>query len=577
MPSKTQITDRQATAQPYSARPTIAEFVAWQAIGWSSTTLVLTTLLFWVGIPIGPYHLWAALLLFLVLGSRMAHDWRAWLIASLWLAGCTLLGGAALGWVYDFSGDGQWYHLPATLALAQGWNPFRATQLAHWNPDLEGAINTAAVYVQHYAKGAWIVSAAAYKATGLLEATKVFNLLYMLAAFLLTASFLIRLGLSRIWAHALALTVAANPVTLYQMTSFFVDGQLGSLCTLLVVLSLDYFSRPRSQPLILLAASLVLLVNVKFTGLVYAVCLGGSLAVVAWLSGRRSESGRYAAMGLASVLVAVVLVGYQPYVTNLLTKGNPFYPAVGRDEAANRATRGQFEIWAPREFMAMNRVEKLTRSLLAKSSGAESMPRWKVPFTIDKQELYIFFNTEPRYGGFGPLFGSILMLTLIVFPFARARMHWKVWSMGAGLATAVILVVLVNPEAWWARLSPQLWLVPVILATAMALGAPGWPKRFAALLVFLLLGNSALVAALNWGRAVEKNLAFRQQITRLQAMSTFGPLEITLHPSFRMITEYRLSALSIPYRRVDKPSCAAPFQFSYPAAAQGAACVRPRD
>lgn len=94
MPSKTQIADRRPTAQPYSAHPTIADLVAWQAIGWPFTTLVLTILLFWVGIPIGPYHLWAALLLFLVLGGRLADDRRAWLIASLWLAGSTLLGGS---------------------------------------------------------------------------------------------------------------------------------------------------------------------------------------------------------------------------------------------------------------------------------------------------------------------------------------------------------------------------------------------------------------------------------------------------------------------------------------------------
>jgi hypothetical protein len=555
----------------------MAELVAWQAIGWPFLTLVLTTLLFWAGIPVGPYHFWAALLLLLALGGYLAGAWRAWLIAFLWLAGCTLLGGAALEWLYDFSGDGQWYHLPGTLALAQGWNPFHTPELAGWNHGFEQGISTAAVYVQHYAKGAWIASAAAYKATGLLEATKVFNLLYMLAVFLLAASFLIRLGLSRIWAHALALTAAVNPVTLYQVPSFFVDGQLASLCALVVVLSLDYFHRPRPQPLILLAASLVLLGNVKFTGLVYAICLGGGLAVVAWLSGERRACRRYTVTGVAAVLVAVVLIGYQPYVTNLQTHGNPFYPVAGRGATANEATKRQFEIWAPPEFMAMGRVEKLTRSLLARSSDAESMPRWKLPFTIDKQELYIFFNAEPRYGGFGPLFGFVLVLTLIAFPLARARMPQKLWGMGAGLATVVVLAALVNPEAWWARLSPQLWLVPVILATVLALGASGWPKRFAALLVFLLLSNSALVAALNWGRAAEKNLAFRQQITRLQAMSASGPLEITLHPSFRKITEYRLSALSIPYQVVAKPSCAVPFRFSYPAVAQGAACVRLRE
>jgi hypothetical protein len=568
----TQDPDAGSSATTGSEPPTLGELVAWQAIAWPAAILVLTTLLFWVGIPVGPYHLWAGLLLIVALGGKVVGNWRAWLTATGWLAAATLVGGAVLGWLYDFSGDGQWYHLPAILALAEGWNPFHTPQLAEWNPGFEQAISTAAVYVQHYAKGVWIIAAAAYRATGLLEATKVFNLLYMLAAYLLAASFLSRLGLSRMWARALALATAANPVTLYQMASFFVDGQLAALCTLVVVLSLDYFHRLRPQALILLAACMVMLVNVKFTGLVYAVALGASLAGLAWLNGKRRESGRYVATGLASVLLAVVVIGYQPYVTNLVTQGNPFYPAVGRDEAADKATRDQFNRWAPEEFMASNRMEKLARSVMAKSSGAQSMPKWKVPFTVDKRELYIFFNTEPRYGGFGPLFGAVLLLTLAVFPVAKTVTVRKVWIIGAGLATAMVLTVLVNPEAWWARLSPQLWLVPVILISALAMGAPAWPRRIAAALTVLLLANAMLVAGLNWGRAADKNLAFRQQLASLQEMSSSGPLEVSIHPSFRAITEYRLSAQSIPFRVVQKVSCAAPFRFSYPSVARAKAC-----
>lgn len=69
--------------------------------------------------------------------------------------------GATLGWLYNFSGDRQWYHLSGTLALAQGWNPFHAPHLADWNPGFEPTINTAAIYVQHYARGVWIVPATA--------------------------------------------------------------------------------------------------------------------------------------------------------------------------------------------------------------------------------------------------------------------------------------------------------------------------------------------------------------------------------------------------------------------------------
>ena len=563
-------------ADSSAQKPSAGELFAFEAICWPFATLSLAAVLFRLGMPIGPFHLWAGLLVALIAGRVVAGSSRDWLVATLGLAVATVAGGAALGWLYDFSGDGQWYHLPAALGLAQGWNPLQTPRLDAWNAGFEREIASAAVYVQHYSKGAWIVVAAAYRATGLLEAAKVFNLLYLLAAYALTAGFLGRLGLSRGWARALALAAAANPVTLYQLPSFFVDGQVAALCTLLVVLSLDYLRAPRPHALFLLGACVVLLANVKFTGLVYALALGGGFVAVYGFTGARRAMARYAAVGSLAAIFAVVVVGYQPYVTNFQSHGNPFYPVLDRDQAAETATAGQFDIWAPPAFMAMGRLEKLTRSLFAESGGAEAMPRWKVPFTVAKRELYIFFNTEPRYGGFGPLFGSVLLATLVVFVLAGRAMDRRVRMGAVVIALVVALVALLNPEAWWARLSPQLWLVPVILLSAVALGAPAWPRRAGAVLVLFLLGNSALVAALNWGRAVEKNHAFREQMTELQVRAAAGPLEVAMHPSFRMITEYRLGSMSIPYQRVLKPSCAAPFLFSYPASAQAAACPAPK-
>ena len=81
-----------------------------------------------------------------------------------------------------------------------------------------------------------------------------------------------------------------------------------------------------------------------------------------------------------------------------------------------------------------------------------------------------------------------------------------------------------------------------------------------------------LVAALNLGRAVEKNLAFRDQLARLHAIASSVPLEITIHRSFRMVTERRLLDRSIRYRLVANPTCSEPFRFSFPPSAQAAAC-----
>jgi hypothetical protein len=143
-----------------------------------------------------------------------------------------------------------------------------------------------------------------------------------------------------------------------------------------------------------------------------------------------------------------------------------------------------------------------------------------------------------------------------------------------------MLSVMPNPEAWWARLAPQLWLVPVILIAALAAGASTWPRKVAAAMTVLLLANSTLVAALNWGRATEKNLAFREQMAELRAMSSSAPLQLSADPRFRMVTEHRLSAGAVSYQLMEQVSCKEPLRFSYPnqpASAQAVACPSSRD
>jgi hypothetical protein len=574
----TALADRQQVALAFDARSaavpaTYDELIAFEAIAWPTATLTLTAFLFAFGIPIGPFHLWTGLALSLAAARLAAEDWRGWLVATASFAAIAVAAAAALGWLYDFSGDGQWYQQTGVLALSAGWDPFKAWRLLDWNTGFETQLGSAAIYVQHYAKGEWIVASAFYLATGSLEGAKLFNFLYPLATYLIAARFLHRVGLSSIWAHGIALAAAANPAVVYQMHSFFVDGQLAALCTLLVVLSLDYFHEPRRRTLVLLVMCVVLLANVKFTGLVHAVSLGVGLSMLGWLFGRAGATARYAAAGVVSVMFAVSMIGYQPYVTNMVTHGNPFFPVLDRDKAADAAMAGQFERWAPADFTSMNRVEKLTRSLFSESASGEEMPEWKVPFTIAKRELYIFFNTEPRYGGFGPWFGGVLALTLLGYPAAFPAMRRRVWIAGAALALLMVASALLNREGWWARLSPQMWLVPLALIGAVALDAARWTRVGAAILLAALLANSALIAALSWGRAAEKTLTFRSQLAELRTLSRSAPIEVTSHPSFRMVTEQRLRSWSIDFSRVAAPSCPKPIAFSFPASAQARACA----
>lgn len=539
------------------------EVLAWMIILWAGMTLVLTAFLLWIGQSVSGSALWLGLAVALWATRKLVPDRRVWLPAVLGLAAASTFGTFALEWLYDFSGDGQEYHLPGILALAQGWNPFHSPQLAVWNPGFESGV-TSGIYIQHYAKGAWLLAAATFRGSGLLEGSKIWNLLYPLATLLVAQAFLRRMGLTRVWSWGLAFAVAANPVSVYQLPSFYVDGQLASLFTLVLLFSLDYFRQPATRTLFLVAVSLVLLVNIKFTGLVYAVFLAAGLAGGAWLWKKRVGLRAYFLMTGMALLVAVIGVGYQPYITNTLQQGHPFYPALGREDGRNVQWRS-----APPAFLAMNRVEKMAYSLSSRSSGSSGMPVWKIPFSLDKQELYAFFAVDAHYGGFGPWFGGMLLMLLGLPWMLRSRASRLV----AGVGLLVILTGLLNPEAWWARLSPQFWLVLPLLIVIAVLNQATWLRRGAAVVLIALVVNTLMVGAANWGRAIQKNLAFRNQLAPLSAAPEAG-VRVKIPLRFRLVTEYRLLGRGIDYRLASSLNCSQPLLFSYPESNRSVACIQ---
>ncbi|MDP2028665.1 MAG: hypothetical protein Q8K12_03400 [Thiobacillus sp.] len=530
---------------------------------WAGVTLFLTVFLLWIGQSVRGYALWLGLAVAISAVWMLVPDRRIWLPALLGLVTVSSLGTFALEWLYDFSGDGQEYHLPGILALAQGWNPFHSPRLAEWDPGFEAGV-TSGIFVQHYAKGAWLLAATSFRGTGLLEGAKIWNLLYPLAALLVAQAILRRVGLGRAWSWGLALAIAVNPVGVYQLPSFYVDGQLAALFTLALLFSLDYLRQPARHTLLFVAVSLVLLANVKFTGLVYAVFLVFSLAGGAWWWKKRTGLRSYLLMACLSLLVAVIVVGYQPYITNTLQQGHPFYPAVGREDGRNVQWRS-----APPEFLAMNRVEKLAYSLGSQSSGSSGAPAWKIPFSVEKQELYAFFTTDVRYGGFGPWFGGILLLALAGVPW---MLRGRATGLIAGVGLLVIMSGLLNPEAWWARLSPQFWLVPPLLIMSAVLNRTTWLRMGATVVLMALLVNSLLAGAMNWGRAVQKNLAFRNQLAQLSATPD-APVWVNIPRRFRLVTENRLQNQGINYRLADPLPCRQPLPFSYPESARSEACL----
>jgi 4-amino-4-deoxy-L-arabinose transferase-like glycosyltransferase len=410
------------------------------------------------------------------------------------------------GSFYDMSYDGAVYHQEAVIKLVENWNPVyeHLYKLQTDSPDL----------LNHYAKGPWIYEAALYKATPAIENAKVFNFLLLSAALCFTLAAL--KSYPKIKQPVLfSVLLTCNPVMLYQTLSFYIDGQLGSLLLCFLALAFMITQQRDNCLYAALIMVIVLLANVKFTGVVYVCCGGVLLICWLWGLGQRNRIAAVIKTGLVGILLAICLAGFNPYVTNTLNYGHPFFPLYGAGQNSMDIMTSN----SPKGFLALNRFEKLLLASFSCSDNALGidLPRLKPPFVYEKREIEFFLSaTDTRIGGFGPLYGGMLLLSVLLF----AALWWYKRQSGlyAALAAGTIfLSAIINPEAWWARYAPQLWAIPIIAAMGALAARNIYIKIGGWLIAGLLIFNIALVALPYTVGNYYSSAAWREMLDELKA------------------------------------------------------------
>lgn len=395
--------------------------------------------------------------------------------------------------IYDISWDGQTYHAEGIAQLANGWNPFREASpsglVIHTYPWFFP------IYLAFFPKAPWICAAALYKFSGSFESGKVFHLTLILACFLFSFAALSTFrSIKGQWRLTLSLLIAFNPVSVCQMFTYYVDGQLASLLAITVGLLVLIYRRPDRVLMVVLTLVVTLMINVKLTGALYVFILAGGYwlfyAVV-----KKAHRAELTACLAAGGILGGGFVGFSPYVTQfikkLITTGNPFHPYAGWTSVVG--------LESPEIFgNNMDRVRRLAVSLFSKS---EVLPipsfKLKPPFTFSLDEIQAFAFPDVRMGGFGPLFSGAIVLSVAILVVLFSKYRWRLLCAAHLLVLMGLIFIsaLSLSESWWARYAPQVWMLPLLTAiVGLLITRRGLSRGLAFALLLLLFANNLLIS-----------------------------------------------------------------------------------
>jgi len=513
---------------------------------WLVLTGIFTQILFLLNVPISTWHLAITLFLTVLCGFIFADIWKLTRKTVLTVElGYILLVCASVLWAgnfIDLSWDGNDYQQRAIIHLRSGWNPIKTT-LDPSNVYFNQAAN-------HYPKLPWILGSGFYIVTGNIEHGKAPQALLICSVFFLSVTLLMHFEMLKpIQIVLIAMLAALNPVSTYQSLSYYVDGWGSSITIALFVLFLLLYHRFDGAVLLAILMTVIIGLNIKFTFTVYTVllCLGFfSLLAFYWRSreiGGNVKIGRLFQVLFISVVIGICIAGYQPYIINTIKYGNPFYPVIGGTELnQTKIMEGQY----PGNFIGKSGLEKLIRSIFSRSGnpiGVGSNAQFKMPFAVDQNELFTFSASDVRVGGFGPLFGGILLLACAVF---IANLNP---TNGQKNIVAIILIVLVsgtafsNPEYWWARYVPQLWIIPLVLLSLVWLSQGRLNILLGWVLSFVMLTNIILIGVAYVGKNYYTTQDIRVHLAKMAAEHQTYAVDFRVFAPWRL----KLEAYGIPY------------------------------
>lgn len=445
-----------------------------------------------------------------------------------------LIIGTIEAYFMDVSWDGQWYHMQAVRSIVSGWNPY-------WSDELSGV--TGAVWINSYPKATWVFGAELYQLTDSLNVGKMYQLLFAVANFLLVWDIAKDFMAKNKWRLVTAFLLAFNPVVSAQLFSYYVDSVLYSSMLAIAFVAFLWSKEERFGNRFYIALLVLLtafLINLKFTALAYAglewLCI-----LLLYFVYRRQSFKLCLFTSFIAMFFSVMIIGFNPYITNIMRHGHPFWPVRG-EYTLNVMTAGGDDA-----FLNQSRVIKLFEATFSPSYNHEmsmDQVQYKIPGNVHASEIRALVKPDTRMGGFGIWFSLGVILAVIgsacLFNFHKGTL--KPWLI---VIAWLLLSVIINPESWWARYAPQFYVVFLLMAFLTVKGCQNQYGKFigmAAVVVFLLNSMFCFVIHVGYEGAIQIQIA-----KAMHAAQSAAPIEVYSSGNFDSVLLNYFQRYDVPY------------------------------
>ena len=412
----------------------------------------------------------------------------------------------------DFSTDGQLYHQPMIFALANGWNPI----LEHHNKIIADGWGVN-IWLDHYCKGLEMLSASIFAITGNIESGKAINIVMPISFMLLLYSFVTekfrRLGHRRLILFSI---ISSIPVIFAsQMFTYYIDWCSYYIISLLLLACWHLYFNQVKGCLLISIPVLFLSIGIKLNIAFYAVFF--LLFMATFIIAMNKTTKIVLKVGgvlLITGLISVCITNYNPYITNIIDHGNPIYPMSSNNEGMDFLNNGA----EPDYIRQWPRLHKIVYSIL--STPSNDHKEFHHPLELSKFED--LSNPAPVIGGWGMLFPSILICSVLLFLFSRKTMM-KIWT--AAFVFLLFSTLFVLPYGSCYRYVPFTSIIPIILLFYLDnYNDKRWIKNMGSFLYILLLVNFVITLTSTSILSVSNKIAtsyYRKQIVSSSGINKY--------------------------------------------------------